>query len=226
MAPSNPYTTRFPRLGPSASVAQLAEQLICNQQVAGSTPAASSARPDGRRQPRGRRRPTGRDTPGPKQTRKTITGTRHTTRHTLRPGAASTARHEPLDSRTTHHKKPHEGDHGRHPPTGNQPATYPPASACEPWPAGRQAQRSGAGGEFPERSKGSDCKSDGLCLRRFESCTPHFPPGRSTVLAVRQPQAQAGRGGGGATTEALTGAVRSRWAGWRGAGSDANRVRV
>ena len=125
-----------PRLGPSASVAQLAEQLICNQQVAGSTPAASSARPDGRRQPRGRRRPTGRDTPGPKQTRKTITGTRQKTRQTPRPGAASTTRHEPLDSRTTHHKKPHEGDHGRHPPTGNQPATYPPASACEPWPTG------------------------------------------------------------------------------------------
>ena len=30
-------------LGQTASVAQLAEQLICNQQVAGSTPAASSA---------------------------------------------------------------------------------------------------------------------------------------------------------------------------------------
>ena len=32
------------RFRPAASVAQLAEQLICNQQVAGSTPAASSAR--------------------------------------------------------------------------------------------------------------------------------------------------------------------------------------
>ena len=29
-------------------------------------------------------------------------------------------------------------------------------------------------GGFPERSKGSDCKSDGLLLRRFESCIHHF----------------------------------------------------
>ena len=30
-----------------------------------------------------------------------------------------------------------------------------------------------AQGGFPERPKGSDCKSDGYYLRRFESCTPH-----------------------------------------------------
>jgi hypothetical protein len=37
-------TLQVSRFRPAASVAQLAEQLICNQQVAGSTPAASSVR--------------------------------------------------------------------------------------------------------------------------------------------------------------------------------------
>ena len=30
-------------------------------------------------------------------------------------------------------------------------------------------------GEIPEWSKGSDCKSDGVCLRRFESFSRHHP---------------------------------------------------
>ena len=30
-------------------------------------------------------------------------------------------------------------------------------------------------GELPKRSNGSDCKSDGLCLRRFESYRAHPP---------------------------------------------------
>src|SRR5262249_30498308 len=32
-------------------------------------------------------------------------------------------------------------------------------------------------GGVPERSNGLDCKSSGLCLRRFESCLPHQPTG-------------------------------------------------
>ena len=28
-------------------------------------------------------------------------------------------------------------------------------------------------GEMPERPKGADCKSAGVCLRRFESFSPH-----------------------------------------------------
>ncbi len=100
------------RSQPAASVAQLAEQLICNQQVAGSTPAASSAHS-----------PASSSAMSRKQT----------------PEHTSTSKLQA--SRSTHHtftftKKPRKK------------------------------------GEFPERSKGSDCKSDGLCLRRFESCTP------------------------------------------------------
>ena len=29
-------------------------------------------------------------------------------------------------------------------------------------------------GGIPKRSTGADCKSVDLCLRRFESCSPHF----------------------------------------------------
>ena len=35
-------------------------------------------------------------------------------------------------------------------------------------------------GEIPKRPTGADCKSAGECLRRFESCSPHFKRG-STV---------------------------------------------
>gem|GEM_PF-2483134 len=184
-----------PWLGPSASVAQLAEQLICNQQVAGSTPAASSARPDGRRQPRGRRRPTGRDTPGPKQTRKTITETRQTTRQTLRPGAASTARHEPLDSRTTHHKKPHEGDHGRHhPPATSQQRILPPPRASRGQPADRPSGP-GQEGSFPSGQRGQTVN---LMAYAFAGSNPALPIfHRGVPLLPRSVQAQAVRGAAG-----------------------------
>jgi hypothetical protein len=39
-------------------------------------------------------------------------------------------------------------------------------------------------GELPKRSNGSDCKSDGLCLRRFESCTPHSDSKTSQGISV------------------------------------------
>ena len=39
-------------------------------------------------------------------------------------------------------------------------------------------------GELPKRSNGSDCKSDGLCLRRFESCTPQCKKVESLELRV------------------------------------------
>jgi hypothetical protein len=35
-------------------------------------------------------------------------------------------------------------------------------------------------GGVPERSNGLDCKSSGLCLRRFESCLPHLQTGASS----------------------------------------------
>ena len=34
-------------------------------------------------------------------------------------------------------------------------------------------------GEIPERSKGADCKSAAVVLRRFESSSPHHPPKRA-----------------------------------------------
>jgi hypothetical protein len=122
-------------LDQTASVAQLAEQLICNQQVAGSTPAASSACPASRR-----RRP-------------------------------EFSTHQPFN--TPHlpargHVQPTNTASGQ-PPRAHNTGTQPKHPSL-PLPI-----RARARGEFPERSKGSDCKSDGFFLRRFESCTPHCP---------------------------------------------------
>ena len=69
------------------------------------------------------------------------------------------------------------GHHQHPPPPHSTRATHPHA----PLPGGPASSsrrrptrcRDAARGEFPERSKGSDCKSDGFSLRRFESCTPH-----------------------------------------------------
>ncbi len=132
----------------TSSVAQLAEQLICNQQVAGSTPAASSARrirrpviPEARHRPMHRAL---RESPLPPLP------------------VAITFLPRPLNRPPIIHSHPRRRQHAHHP----------------------RKQ-----GEFPERSKGSDCKSDGFCLRRFESCTPQsrhqaVPP--STVAGVAQ----------------------------------------
>ena len=139
-------------LDQTASVAQLAEQLICNQQVAGSTPAASSACPASRQC-----RPdfsTHERTAIPE-----VTQFRKPPAQSLsQPEVTSTTRREPA------------GTHQGH-PTGTQ-----PKHPSLPLPHGGRAR-----GEFPERSKGSDCKSDGLFLRRFESCTPHCPVCRGPV---------------------------------------------
>ena len=37
----------------------------------------------------------------------------------------------------------------------------------------RARSRVGYSGEVPKRSNGTDCKSVGICLRRFESCHSH-----------------------------------------------------
>ena len=122
------------RFRPAASVAQLAEQLICNQQVAGSTPAASSAR-------RIRR---------PVILEAGCSPDRAGQRSPLPPSSTCV----PVSSFP--HRPPHDHPHT----TRRRP----------------NAHHSHKQGEFPERSKGSDCKSDGFCLRRFESCTPQSHP--------------------------------------------------
>jgi hypothetical protein len=130
-------------LDQTASVAQLAEQLICNQQVAGSTPAASSACPASRR-------------------RRTENSTRYRTATPSQPATTKKTTYQAEVTSTT-----------RTLPAGSHPGhTYRHTTKAS---VADSAQRAEARGEFPERSKGSDCKSDGFFLRRFESCTPHCP---------------------------------------------------
>ena len=137
-------------LDQTASVAQLAEQLICNQQVAGSTPAASSACPASR------------------QCRPDFSTHERTAISQVTPSRKPPAPPLSQPEVTSTTRTLLAGTHQRHQPGASNRHTT-KASVAAP------ALRVGARGEFPERSKGSDCKSDGLFLRRFESCTPHCP---------------------------------------------------
>ena len=195
MAPSNPYTTRFPRLGPSASVAQLAEQLICNQQVAGSTPAASSARPDGRRQPRGRRRPTGRDTPGPKQTRETITGTRHATRSTPAQSRPRDTNHwTPEQPTTRNHTKEITAD--THPPATSQQRILPPPRASRGQPADRPSGP-GQEGSFPSGQRGQTVNLMAYAFAGSNPALPIFHRGVPLLPRSVSPRLRRGEGAAG-----------------------------
>ena len=148
-------------LDQTASVAQLAEQLICNQQVAGSTPAASSASCSSRPYVSGFNSPTRSTDSSLRRSNATYPPTRHPiTRQRSRPTSEHT-RGQPLRKHTAEAA-------AEHPKTG-----APETGTQAHQPSMLAAQPARARGEFPERSKGSDCKSDGLLLRRFESCTPH-----------------------------------------------------
>ena len=79
--------------------------------------------------------------------------------------------------------------------------------------------RKATGGGLPKRSNGTDCKSVGSCLRRFESCTPHFQfvvrlfEDWGRLAPEKQP---AGRSAWGCQSAQLAGVaagggVRKRW---------------
>ena len=146
-------------LDQTASVAQLAEQLICNQQVAGSTPAASSACPASR------------------QCRPDFSTHERTAIPQVTPSRKPPPQPLPQPEVTSTTRTLPAGTHQRHQPGAyNRHTTKASVAVTASW--------AGARGEFPERSKGSDCKSDGLFLRRFESCTPHCPV---CLAPARQP---------------------------------------
>jgi hypothetical protein len=132
-----------------ADVAQLAERLTCNQQVAGSTPAVGSVRPVSAPRTAGFRAGRGN----------------------AQRGADRRARSEQRRSRTPRTAEEREASTRRDAPR----CAFPQ-------------------GEVPEWPKGADCKSAGVCLRRFESSPLHssleVPGGNSSV--GRAPAFQAG----------------------------------
>ncbi len=153
----------------AASVAQLAEQLICNQQVAGSTPAASSlgnghAAEDWLDAPPGLW--DGVSAAGP-----------FWWMACGRQAVAEPPRRdfEPTDRRFRTRARPNRL-----------------AKAGCTWRIRRSqrerlSQKDVNTGEFPERSKGSDCKSDGIAFAGSNPALPTHPrPTPSNPTAVRR----------------------------------------
>lgn len=135
------------RFRPAASVAQLAEQLICNQQVAGSTPAASSAR---------RRSRLDRSEASAGRWRQPSASTDASAAADRRDRADGVVR--PAGPRSPRSDHQHQTTKSRY---DTRTRTH------------AERRRSPyTTGEFPERSKGSDCKSDGYA---FAGSNPALP---------------------------------------------------
>ena len=149
------------RRGGEAGVAQLVEQLTCNQQVGGSIPFASSLRRQDTEPRHGASVPARR-------------------RAKQREEESKASRFSARESRAC--EAPRRGGKG----SKASRFSAREGRACE---APRKR-----GGEVPKWTKGTDCKSVGFGLRRFESSPPHngfeFFCGNSSV--GRAPAFQAG----------------------------------
>ena len=160
----------------AASVAQLAEQLICNQQVAGSTPAASSL---------------GNGHAAKEWLRCTtrLVGWRFRGRPVLVDGVRLTGRRLALKAGFRAHPT---GGPAREPRlTGRQKRDAPGGfdvpykSLAKSLRRERVSQKDVKTGEFPERSKGSDCKSDGIAFAGSNPALPTHPrPIRPSQLLI------------------------------------------
>jgi hypothetical protein len=150
------------RQRPAASVAQLAEQLICNQQVAGSTPAASSKK--GRPRPDGFARP---QLASPRRSSRVRSGLPRTV--SPQPNTAKTKHLEDEARQNCEHRPEIQAEPDSilvsckegEPRLADATHAYPPDTPT---------------GEFPERSKGSDCKSDGIAFAGSNPALPSLVP--------------------------------------------------
>ena len=137
-----------------ADVAQTAERLTCNQQVAGSTPAVGSRRARER------------------------TRTRHAHRGSSSVGRASAfqAVRRGFDSRLPLWRPAQVAQSAEHVLGKDEVGgSIPLLGLVECGRRGARPSRCAAGrGEVPKRPKGADCKSAGSCLRRFESSPLHL----------------------------------------------------
>ena len=135
-----------------ADVAQTAERLTCNQQVAGSTPAVGSRRARER--------------------------TRHASRGSSSVGRASAfqAERRGFDSRLPLSRPAQVAQSAEHVLGKDEVGgSIPLLGLLNAVAAVRVEPRCAAGrGEVPKRPKGADCKSAGSCLRRFESSPLHY----------------------------------------------------
>ena len=148
----------------TASVAQLAEQLICNQQVAGSSPAAGSS---------------GASKSalliGPIVHWKLEPITRMTREHCAFPVRALCASRQVQCAGTGLPIRMHSlaATAARSLARLDGSAASPLGHGTgDPWQAGQET-----GGEVPERSKGSDCKSDGSAFTGSNPVLPTIPWG-------------------------------------------------
>ncbi len=205
-----------PRSSARAGVAQLVEQLICNQQVKGSSPLASSVDEDFASGSRNR-----------PQSKRLDGASDHASRRESIPGRLRSV----IDCMSNRK----QGCGALYAFRLRSSASEFGESGCaKRWgrPAGGGSRRGHVrSGEVPKRPNGADCKSAGSRLRRFESSPLHhgrvtgragcgerqtFDPTRCTHRS---------RGRGSANQDAPT-ARRDRWVRSRGASSRLKRVRA